>query len=338
MIAFGVLQTVLAPFFAYHFFLRRPRVVVPYGNRLRQHAVVFPPAPRPGACTGTGTVVTTTLVVSGGAWMLSSTAWGWPLVRALAPAGHAVALLGHRQFPFATASEQVADVVAAVKAIAAACPAWGGSQGALQLVGQSAGAHLAALAALALAREAQGAAAASAEACAPSGGGALPAAPPLLRLRALVLCSGVYDLPAFLPVLREKGLPQALLGELFECPGSGTAPARLSPRCLVADEGAWGGALGRWLPPTTLLHGARDKAVPVAQSEAFHAALVGAGVPATLTVFPELGHTEFVIEGPAAGRDELGRALGARREETTSPLFPFAGVYMGLVSRVNPFS
>ena len=266
--------------------------------------------------------------------MLSSTFWGWPLVRALSPAGHAVVLLGHRQFPFASASEQVADVVAALKEVAAAAPSWGGCAGDVQLAGQSAGAHLAACAALVLAKEAaaaSGGGGGSSGGGGGGGGGALAAAPPPPRLRALVLASGVYDVPTFLPLLREKGLPADLLRGLF----GGDAPAQLalSPRFAVES------GLARWLPPTALLHGALDTAVPSSQSEAFHAALVGAGVPTTLTVFDDLGHTAFVIEGPVIGRDELAKALAGRGAPAfSSPLFPFARPYTRLVTALNPFS
>jgi acetyl esterase/lipase len=319
MLVFGALQIPLAPFYAWHFFLRAPRTVLRYGPLPRQHVVIYspPPTPRDGP-------VLTTMVVSGGAWMLSSTAWGWPMLRALAPAGHCVVLLGHRQFPAASAAEQAADILAAVKAVAAVAPSWGGSASDLQLVGQSAGAHLAACAALGLAQEGLATDAAAAAAAA-----AARPPPPPLRLRTLVLASGIYDVGAFLPLLRGKGLPAGMLRGLF---GDGAAAHRaLSPRFAVEEPG-----LAAWWPPTALLHGALDTAVPAAQSVEFHAALLRAGAAATLEVFPDVGHTHFVIEGPAAGRDEIARSLA--RDPHEAPLFPFAAAYMRAVTAASPFS
>jgi dipeptidyl aminopeptidase/acylaminoacyl peptidase len=55
------------------------------------------------------------------------------------------------------------------------------------------------------------------------------------------------------------------------------------------------------MPPTFLVHAADDRSVPVTGSQRMHTALIAAGVPAELHVFPDGGHG-FGIAG-ARGKE-----------------------------------
>ena len=66
-------------------------------------------------------------------------------------------------------------------------------------------------------------------------------------------------------------------------------------------------------PPFLLLHGARDRIVPVTQSTAFHAALLSAGVRSQLLVIDDVDHS-FIGATPDATRSASLRALNATIE------------------------
>lgn len=69
----------------------------------------------------------------------------------------------------------------------------------------------------------------------------------------------------------------------------------------------------RYAAPFMLMHGDRDRMVPLEQSERMHRALVAAGVPCTLVTLGGAGHEDSLFEHPrrieaiaAFMRDELG--------------------------------
>ena len=366
MLALALLLAPALPAFLATLFCRPGTQQLRYGRGRCQFIWVFQPRQRahaaappqlPPQCAAAAAPpppplppITTSLIVSGGAWLATSAAWGWPFLRALGgDAGHAVVLVNYRQYPWASAEEQVQDIQAALALVRARAPSWGGSAAHLQLFGQSAGAHLCALAVAreALQRSAASAAAAAAAAAAATatatagagGAAALPFASPLPLptgsaaaasapaaaaaaaaaaappLRHLFLASGVYDLPGALPHLRARGFPAAALRGLFPTPA---LLAALSPALLLAQpppphprRALPPGAH----PPTTLFHGAADASVPAAQSRAYAAALAAAGVACALREAPGQGHTETVLEGPLEGSGEVSECMLAEGRE-----------------------
>lgn len=88
--------------------------------------------------------------------------------------------------------------------------------------------------------------------------------------------------------------------------------ARLRAADASADPATWSldALVDARTPPTFLLHAQDDTAVPVAHSLRFHRALVAAGVPASLHVFPHGGHGFGIRDahGPLAGWPDLAIA------------------------------
>ena len=291
-----------------------------YGRGLCQFIWLFAPPEAAAQPAPSPSPVPTTLIVSGGAWIFSSAAWGWVFARSLTARGHCVVLVNVRQWPWVDAAAQVQDVRDALALVREACPAWGGCPAHLQLFAQSAGAHLCAQALL-LEAQAQPCTLAPPAGCRGRGAGAMaaaptaattalpsaapPSSPPSPRtpppLRHLVLASGVYNVPSALAHMVQRGFPPAALCSLFP------RPSAVSPiHQLGYPTSQWSPAAH---PPVTLLHGAADRSVPAAQSQDYAAALAAAGVRVTLHVTPGEGHTDTVLEGPLAGQDAVTELL-----------------------------
>ncbi|KAK8457182.1 hypothetical protein SEVIR_3G137500v4 [Setaria viridis] len=86
--------------------------------------------------------------VTGGAWIIGYKAWGALLGRRLAERGIIVACIDYRNFPQGTISDMVSDASEAISFICNNAVSYGGDPNKIYLMGQSAGAHIAACALL----------------------------------------------------------------------------------------------------------------------------------------------------------------------------------------------
>ena len=187
-----------------------------------------------------------------------------PQLTFLAQAGFAVASIDYRgigEAPFPAAQQ---DAKRAIRFLRANGAAYGLDPGAIGVMGNSAGGHIALLAGL-------GADDAFAEEGAASGGD-----------------SGVRAIAAIYPAiyLREMasdplGPVNAHLGMMAGDEENAEAVADALPETHL-DAGD---------PPVLLIHGTADPVVPVDQSERFHDALDAAGIDATLLRVDGLGHS-----------------------------------------------
>ena len=221
--------------------------------------------------------------VTGGAWIIGYKAWGLLFARWLRSRGWLVISLDYRNFPQAAVAEMLDDVSAGIAAgVGELAERYGGDVGRAVVVGQSAGAHLATLAALQ----------------ARANGDEW-----LDRVRLYVGLSGVYDVSsAFAARLAELGLPRSLFVQLMAPEAAdATDPADVeallrarSPvhavPALLSDV-----TTAAAFPPVCLYHGTEDRSAPPAQSAELHAAFVAAGVPSTHVRLLGRGHTEPVI-------------------------------------------
>lgn len=198
------------------------------------------------------------LLIPGGGWQTADPAGLVPLADALAGAGMVGVTITYlagqdgAQFP-----QPVQDVACAAGFAVDRARAEGYTPGPLVVLGHSAGAHLAALAATAD----------------PAPADDCPYPP--VTISGLVGLAGVYDTGAF----------EFALVDFF---GSARAddPDRWAQGDPIARVAAGGGDDLRVL----LRHGDADDVVPVSQSQAFEAVLRSAGIPVRLDVLPGIGH------------------------------------------------
>jgi len=217
---------------------------------------------------GTATVV---VLVPGGAWRRSNRKGLTPLARSLAADGLVAVNASYRassqggRFP-----GMVADVVCAIDYAVYRARRAGIAPSRVVVLGHSAGAHLAALAALAPDRFRDG----------------CPYPP--ARADTLVGLAGAYDV-AKLP---------ALAGALF-----GVPPAKAPARWRAGNPLTWVSASDTGRRPdlrVLLVHGTADTVVPPAQTTGFAAALEGAGIPVDVRLLAGLSHGQVCAVGVLA--------------------------------------
>jgi acetyl esterase/lipase len=230
----------------------------------------------PGA-TESGEPVPLVVLVPGGGWLSADPSGMTQLGARLAADGAAVVTTTYRtQAEGASFPVPIEDVVCAIDEAAARVADSGVSVGPVVVAGHSAGAELAALAALVGDRYQAG--------C-PS---------PAVRIDGLVGMAGPYDLVAL----------AALAAPLFtstptEDPDTWRAASPIDQVAARPDL------------PVLLLHGEADEAVPPSGSEDFAAALESAGHPVTLDLLPGVDHHGIYSAERAAPRiEDFVQSLG----------------------------
>jgi len=269
------------------------------------------------------------VTVMGGGWVIGYRLWNILLGMRLAQAGVLVAAVDYRNFPGAYMHDMVEDVDHAVGWVLANAASYGGDRKQLLLVGQSAGAHLAAQALLQ-------------RACGSCLGVSTGSKWSHEDIKGFVGVSGPYDLVALQEHLKARGL-HPFLHRL--CAGGHSDLARLSPTQMVPKAKR---AVPQ-LPPFHLFTGEDDRSVPPALSVAFGAALRAAGTTrVTVEIRPKLLHAEAVVEDPLTGGDLqpellLTRLLGetagrARLAALPPPPYPLVpGLLARIAKRLMPF-
>jgi acetyl esterase/lipase len=208
------------------------------------------------------------VLVPGGSWRTADPAGLLGLAAALAEAGIAAAAA-----PIRAAADGVVypvpveDVLCAVAAAAEGIRARGFVADPVAVLGHSSGAHLAALAVLAV------------DDYTPDCGS------PAVRPDALIGLSGPYD------IAQIPGMSKALLG---------TSPADDPTTWASANPVERAGL--RPDVPVLLLHGTYDEAVPVASTTRFARALERAGHPTTVQILPKVDHESIYLADVAADR------------------------------------
>ena len=215
----------------------------------------------PPASATSGASVPLIVLVPGGGWQAADPAGFSDLAGRLTTDGSAVVTTTYRtQAQVAVFPVPVQDVVCAVDEAAARVAESGVTVGQVVVVGHSAGAQLAALAALVGDRY---------QADCPS---------PHVTVNGLVGLAGPYD-------LREFAQPAGALIDTSPTDDPKTW-REASPITQVAERPEL---------PVLLLHGQADDTVPPSTSKDFAAALKGAGHDVTLDLFPGIDH--FTVVG-----------------------------------------
>ncbi len=264
---------------------RAPRAVLKGARFARDHPhAARDVRPTPGGPAlnafwpGQGASCPLLIFCHGGGWIHYRKELYTAVAARLVPRGWAVVLPDYTKYPRAL-YHQMADEVAAATAWALDHLAdLEADPQRVYLAGHSAGAHLTALVALQEHRLAAY--------------GYSPAA-----LAGYVGLSGVYDL-AVPPQAASNHRGIELLNRVFD--GMENLPAA-SPLTHVRP-----GA-----PRTLLIHGARDPYLPPDHARAFAEALRGVGVSCELRIYPDVGHSDLIID-PLSGKDDrLWRELAA---------------------------
>ncbi|MFM6932923.1 MAG: alpha/beta hydrolase fold domain-containing protein, partial [Novosphingobium sp.] len=231
------------------------------------------------------------LYVHGGGWMNGdSRHFGsladFPAVAArLASEGFVVAAVEYRHAAEARFPSQVQDIRAALRFLKGNAAKYGIDSARTGLIGGSAGAHLASIAAFSCGDASLDAAGTKAEAGSEC-------------VQALVGWYGVYDVPA-LNAARTAGRDSAI-DRLLGCDGP-CAPEQLDTVSPVHYLDAKD-------PPVLLVHGTEDKVVPVGQSHILEARLKALGVPVEAAYIAGVDHS-FVGKTPAQTRAATLRAV-----------------------------
>jgi acetyl esterase/lipase len=180
----------------------------------------------------------------------------------LAPAGYAVFSINYRLAPKYPYPAMVEDVERAIRYLRHNAKRWKADPNRIALVGGSAGGYLSNMAGVLNARGIKGA--------------KDPVDRTSARLQAVVTLFGPSD-------FRNQPVNdnlRALLGPLMKEKGEEAALAAASPAThITGDE-----------PPFLLIHGDKDRSVPLSQSTHLQAALKSVGVPCDLIVIPNGPH------------------------------------------------
>jgi len=197
----------------------------------------------------------------------------------LVPRGWAVVLPEYTAYPRAIYRQMVDEVAAAVAWSLDHLADLGVDPNRVYLSGHSAGAHLTALVTLD-----------------PRHLAAHNHSPDALA--GYIGLAGVYDLVAAQQQWQHQRPATELLNRVFD--GLGNLPAA-SPVTYVRPNA----------PPTLLVHGERDPYLPPDQARSLHTALRGVGVPCELRVYPDVAHSDLILDFISGHDDRLWSELAA---------------------------
>ncbi|KAI3461992.1 hypothetical protein Pfo_018655 [Paulownia fortunei] len=125
----------------YYFFSNQIRRGIVYGDQPRNRLDLYLPKNRSGAKP-------VVAFVTGGAWIIGYKAWGSLLGQQLSERDVIVACIDYRNFPQGTIGDMVKDASQGISFVCNNIAEYGGDPSRIYLMGQSAGAHIAACALL----------------------------------------------------------------------------------------------------------------------------------------------------------------------------------------------
>jgi prenylcysteine alpha-carboxyl methylesterase len=213
-------------------------------------------------------------------------AWGSLLGMQLAERDIIVACLDYRNFPQGTISDMVTDASQGISFVCNNISAFGGDPNRIYLMGQSAGAHIAACALLEQAtKELKG------ESISWT----------VSQIKAYFGLSGGYNLYKLVDHFHNRGLYRSIFLSIMEGEESFE---KFSPEVRLKDPVV--GKAASLLPPIILFHGSSDYSIPCDESKTFTDALQAVGAKAELVLYSGKTHTDLFLQDPLrGGKDEL---------------------------------
>jgi len=224
-----------------------------YGDKARNYLDIYLPK------LDSGSIAPVMIGVTGGAWIVGYKAWLANVGKRISEGGCIFISVDYRNFPQGCLPEMLEDVSKALDWIIPSVRSLGGDPDRVQLLGQSAGAHILAL--------------------------LLIQNPGRWNVQKFFALSGPFDLVKLFPRLNARGLNAKMLSAILGGDVFGASPIRRLSGPIR-------------LPPVRLYHGTRDATVPMASSLEFSKALVARGVDCTVTLLDGMTHSEPLLEGP----------------------------------------
>lgn len=225
--------------------------------------------------------------VTGGAWIIGYKAWGSLLGQQLSDRDIIVACIDYRNFPQGTMSDMVQDASQGISFVCNHIAEYGGDPNRIYLMGQSAGAHIAACALLEQAIKESG----EGESTSWS----------VSQINAYFGLSGGYNLLNLVDYFHSRGLYRSIFLSIME--GEQSLP-RFSPEVMVQDPNIRSAV--SLLPPIVLFHGTGDYSIPSDASKNFADTLQRLGVKAESVLYEGRTHTDLFLQDPMrGGKDQL---------------------------------
>ncbi|XP_026403002.1 isoprenylcysteine alpha-carbonyl methylesterase ICME-like isoform X2 [Papaver somniferum] len=263
----------------YYFFSSQVRRSIVYGDQPRNRLDLYLPINNDG-------LKPVVIFITGGAWIIGYKAWGSLLGLQLAENDFIVACVDYRNFPQGTISDMVKDASQGISFVLNNIAEYGGDLNRIYLMGQSAGAHIAACA---LVEKAAHASAERENSWSAS------------QIKAYFGISGGYNLCKLVDHFHARGLYRSIFLSIMEGEES---LRRFSPEIVVQDHGLNNGVNS--LPPIILLHGSEDVSIPSDASKTFADALRKVGVKTELIIYDGKTHTDLFLQDPLrGGTDQL---------------------------------
>ncbi|XP_052137985.1 probable isoprenylcysteine alpha-carbonyl methylesterase ICMEL2 isoform X2 [Oryza glaberrima] len=297
----------------YYFFSSQVRRSIVYGEQPRNRLDLYIPKDINRPCP-------VVAFVTGGAWIIGYKAWGSLLGRRLAERGIIVACIDYRNFPQGTIGDMVSDASQGISYVCNNIASYGGDPNRIYLVGQSAGAHIAACALIEQAvKESSGQfiswSVTQIKAYFGLSGGysvfghigrflwkILSSAYLIKHWKHVIFfqSSNKYNMHSLVDHFHERGLNRSIFFSIMEGEES---LSRYSPEIVVKQSSSQTIAL---LPPIVLMHGTEDYSIPSSASQTFADVLQQAGAQAKLQLYEGKTHTDIFIQDPLrGGRDPL---------------------------------
>ncbi|WOK98668.1 putative isoprenylcysteine alpha-carbonyl methylesterase ICME [Canna indica] len=283
LLALGCYALLLMPGFIqvgyYYFFSKHVHRSIIYGeqprNRLDLYLPINSSAPKPVVA-----------FVTGGAWIIGYKAWGSLLGKRLAERDVIVACIDYRNFPQGTMSDMIKDASQGISFVCNNIARYGGDPNRIHLMGQSAGAHIAACTLLDQAmKESKG------ENTSWS----------VTQIKTYFGLSGPYNLLDLVDHFHKRGLYRRIFLGIMEGEQS---LQRYSPELTLQDQSVQ--LAISCLPQIILFHGTGDYSIPSISSESFANVLKSVGAQVKLVLYEGKTHTDLFLQDPLrGGRDEL---------------------------------
>ncbi|KAI8539247.1 hypothetical protein RHMOL_Rhmol09G0167100 [Rhododendron molle] len=281
-LALGCYAFLLFPGFVqvgyYYFFSSQVIRGIIYGNQPRNRLDIYFPK-------NTNGLKPVVAFVTGGAWIIGYKAWGSLLGQQLSERDIIVACIDYRNFPQGTMSDMVKDASEGISFVCNHIAEYGGDPNRIYLMGQSAGAHIAACAML--------------EQAIKEAGEGESTSWSLSQIRAYFGLSGGYNLFNLIDHFDNRGLYRSIFLSIMEGEQS---LRRFSPEVVVQDPSIRNAV--SLLPPTILFHGTADCSIPSDASKDFADTLQRVGGKAESILYEGRTHTDIFLQDPMRGGED----------------------------------